>query len=240
MQELIKQSEDIVTAVKSLNYGDRDALMQIKDTLRDFTKAHVPENHSYQDQLKEIDFPEKETLQQDLWQEHQQNLLQLAQGIHQDILKKHKAYKQETSSQEQIETLQKEVDKMKNDYEKDLILERNNHQYLKKKYEILKIKHEQMERQFQQVLGSKRNWNIYLLLVFPLVFVVLFFDTFFPLSFFGLLRYQLLVKTSVSFSLISGLLYIPLKNRLLILLAFFFLLIALLLQEIHNINIPIG
>lgn len=231
MQEEIKKCEEISLSVRGLSYGDTEQAENNKNELIKLVVDTVPEKEKYIQQLKSLNFNQATTSQtKDYWQVQQQNLLQLINAVQEEIRLKQKQQLQEKNSKKQIEDLQLELLRTKNDNEKDLILEKNNHQYLKKKYDILKVKHEELEKSHQSLLGSKNHWYYYFLVTFPLVFLILTFDTFIFIGYFNLLKFTVLVKTAIAFAVISGLLYIPLRDKRLLVLPVFFIAVILILQ----------
>jgi len=232
MLEVIKQMEDLILEIKALRPGDEAKAENCRQGLTQICNKYVDECQKFATQLQEIHFDTPHVETNAYWQTHQKNLLQLAKSIQAELKLQSKLKQQEKNTLLQVEELKLELSRLKNDSEKDLTLEKNNHQYIQKKYENLKKRYDRLEREYNDLLGSKKDWYTYFLIVFPLVFFILFFDTFIYISYYSLLKYNVLVKTGIAFSLISGFLYIPLKDKRLILLPMVFLLLILILQYI--------
>jgi hypothetical protein len=232
MLEIIKQSEDLILEIKALQPGDEAKANNCTRKLIQICNFYIEECQEFSIQLQEIHFADIGIASIDRWQTQQINLLQLAKSIHEELKLQHKKKIHEKSNQLQIEELKLALSELKNDSEKDLTLEKNNYQYLQKKYENLKKKHSQLEQEYKDLLGSKKDWYTYFIIVFPLVFFILFFDKFLYISYYNLLKYNVLVKTGIAFAFISGFLYIPLKDKRLVLLPMLFLLLILILQYI--------
>ncbi|MFW5700914.1 MAG: hypothetical protein ACOCWM_04415 [Cyclobacteriaceae bacterium] len=231
MQEELKRCEEITMSVRQLLPGDNTRAEYLKNELTEIVKSSFPEKDKYFQQLNSLSFREANNAEDhSFWQVQKDNLFQLTISIQEELNLKIKKQQQEKSSQRQLEDLKLEILRVKNDSEKDLILERNNHQYLKKKYDHLKTSHEELEKSYLNLLGSKNQWYLYFLITFPLVFFILTFDSFIYINYFNLLKFNVLVKTGLAFSVISGLLYIPLRDKRLLILPIIFLALIFILQ----------
>lgn len=233
MQEELKHCEEINLSVRQLKQGDRIKAEELTNELMELVKSCFPEKEKYLQQLKNINFNESDATGSDAyWQVQKDNLWQLTVSVQEELKLQVKRQRQEKFSKKHIENLEMEILRLQNDSEKDLILERNNHQYLQKKYEFLKSKHERLEQAYLNLLGNKNQWYWYLLITFPLVFFILTFDSYIYVSYFNLLKFNVLVKTGLAFAVISGLLYIPLRDKRLLVLPLLFITFILILQLI--------
>jgi len=231
MQKKLKGCEDINLAARQLKEDDQQQAEKLRHELTVIVERSFPEKIKYIQQLQSLNFTKPESSEaKAYWQMQKDNLLQLTLSIQEELKLQIKKQRQEKSTEKQIENLQLEILRMQNDNEKDLILERNNHLYLQKKYEFLKAKHEELEKAYLNLLGSKNQWYWYLLITFPLVFFILTFDSFLYVSYYNLLKFNVLVKTGLAFAVISGMLYLPLRDKRILILPLIFFTLIMILQ----------
>lgn len=231
MQEELKSCEEINLVARQLNEEDQQQAEKLRHELIQIVERSFPDKKKYIEQLQSLNFNESESSDaKAYWQMQKDNLLQLTLSIQEELKLQIKKQKQEKSTKKQIENLQLEILRLQNDSEKDLILEKNNHLYLQKKYEFLKAKHEELEKAYLNLLGSKNQWYWYLLITFPLVFFILTFDSFIYISYYNLLKFNVLVKTGLAFAVISGMLYLPLQDKRVLILPLIFFALIMILQ----------
>jgi len=234
MNQAISKFEDLLVQTKALHYGENHKILKIRDQVDSLVEEFIPKKSKYKKALRDInpENQEEATHHQDFWIINQENLLTLIQSVIDEL----KIFEQEkiaeAKDQDLIKSYQLELERTKNDMKKDLILAQNNHRYIKRKYEILRHDYQKLEDAYSQLLGKKSAWVTYLLICFPIVFFLLFFNLIIQPPWLQSIKYLVLVKTSISFAFISGFLYIPLKSKRLFLLVLFFLLAAVAFQVI--------
>ncbi|MGK7395421.1 MAG: hypothetical protein ACNS62_12670 [Candidatus Cyclobacteriaceae bacterium M3_2C_046] len=224
MLTVIHQFEQIVAQAKKLPFGaEKEAQVLQKEALT-IQQTHLPRHKKLEATLQEIQFDQTES---DNWPDLQQQFLQTLNQI--QIKLQQKASVTNKENIEQAIRTQQELEKLKNDYEKDLILEKNNYEFLKKKYELLQYNHDQLKRNLQKAVLTKNNWIRFFTFSLPVVFFVLVFDHFIHLEWLENLKLINTFKIMASFAIVSILLFFTLRSFRFLVIALGFILVMVIL-----------
>ena len=234
MNEAIEKLEDIFVRIQKLDYKNINEANSIKNRLFILLETILPEKVNYQKSLEKIDFAENigVDLSKDTWISNQEAIKELVDVILVDLKLKERENVKNSENLDIVQKYEIELERIKNNFQKDLLLEKNKYRYLKKKYDIAQYNYENLKNDYQNILGKKEKWMTYLSVCFPLVFIILSLDVYFNFYWFNTLQYLVLVKTGLSFAVIAGFLYIPLKDKRLFLLSLLFLILVMVLQVI--------
>ncbi|MDN5200953.1 hypothetical protein QQ008_06265 [Fulvivirgaceae bacterium BMA10] len=226
MQEAIQKFEALLRRVKKLHYGDVKLFEVEKKEAVMLIGHFLAEKKSYQKDVEEIVVPEngnanKKT--ENLWIEKQQEFIGLLKLVIKDLKIREKKEIGKSQNSDIADEYRKEIERIKNDAEKDLMLAKNNYNYLKRKYNLLEYNYKQLKREHNEAIGRKRLWTIYAFMIIIFGTAILIFDAFVEWPWFDLHDRNLYLKITSILFVAALLLYVPMrKNR------FIFLAILLL------------
>ena len=180
MLEAIEKFEEILRRLKKLNYGDHNLLNATKKETLMLINNFLPKDAHYKKDLEKIEISnnhqETDSSSLDKWIHGHEEFINIIRIVIEDLQIRHQKQVDKSENKSEIQKYISEIERIKNDTGKDLIFERNNFNYLKRKYDLLQYNYDQLHASYQQVLGRKNQWILYITWSVLVGLVVLVFD----------------------------------------------------------------
>ncbi|MCG8323200.1 MAG: hypothetical protein MI921_27120 [Cytophagales bacterium] len=180
MLEAIEKFEEILRRLKKLNYGDHNLFNATKKETLMLIGNFLPKDVHYKKDLDKIEISghnhAADSSSLDKWIHGHDEFINVVRIIIEDLQIRHQKQIDKSAHKSDIEKYVSEIERIKNDTGKDLIFERNNFNYLKRKYDLLQYNYDQLQASYQQVLGKKNQWILYITWSVLVGLVVLVFD----------------------------------------------------------------
>ena len=180
MLEAIEKFEDILRRLQKLNYGDHNLFNAAKKETIMLINNFLPKDPHYKRDLEKIDVSNnnqsKDSSSLDKWIHGHDEFINIVRVLIEDLQIRHQKQIDKSANKSEVEKYIAEIERIKNDTGKDLIFERNNFNYLKRKYDLLQYNYDQLNASYQQVLGKKNQWILYITWSVLVGLVVLVFD----------------------------------------------------------------
>ena len=180
MLEAIEKFEEILRRLKKLNYGDNNLFHATKKETLMLIKNFLPKDIHYKQDLEKIEISDtnhaSDSSSLDKWIHGHDEFINTVRIIIEDLQIRHQKQIDKSGNKSEIERYVDEIERIKNDTGKDLIFERNNFNYLKRKYDLLQYNYDQLQESYQQVLGRKNQWILYITWSVLIGLAVLVFD----------------------------------------------------------------
>ena len=180
MLEAIEKFEDILRRLQKLNYGDHNLFNAAKKETIMLISNFLPKDPHYKRDLEKIDVSNnnrsKDSSSLDKWIHGHDEFINIVRVLIEDLQIRHQKQIDKSANKSEVEKYIAEIERIKNDTGKDLIFERNNFNYLKRKYDLLQYNYDQLNASYQQVLGKKNQWILYITWSVLVGLVVLVFD----------------------------------------------------------------
>ena len=221
MIESIEKFEEILRRLKKLNYGDHNLFHATKKEVLMLLNNFLPKDIHYKKDLEKIEINGNnhtaDASSLDKWIHGHDEFINTLRVIIEDLRIRHKQQIDKSSNKSEIEKYLAEIERIKNDTGKDLIFERNNFNYLKRKYDLLQYNHDQLQASYQEVLGRKNQWILYITWSVLAGLVVLVFDQIINWPWFDSHERKLYIKLTGLLFTGSIFLLIPFKRNIRIL-----------------------
>ncbi len=230
MLEAIEKFEDLLRRSKKLNYGDHNLFQACKKEAIMLVENYLDPSNTYKADLGAVDnHKTEENSNLDNWIEAQDELINILHIVIEDLKIQQKKKIQESENKSEIEKYQDEIERIKNETGKDLIFERNNYNYLKRKYDLLQYNYEQLKISHEETFGKRNHWILYITWAILLSLIVLVFDQLISWGWFDNHPRRFYMKLAGLCFVITALLILPFRKNLRITLVSGVILILLLL-----------
>lgn len=180
--EAIEKFQELDRRLRKLEYGEHSIFNGIRKEAIMLLENFLPNNDKYLLDLNGIKISEKKELEDskhlDQWIAGHTEAIGLLHIIIEDLKIKQRKAVAKSESKDDVEKVLAEIDRIKNDTGKDLILEKNNYNYLKRKYDLLQYNYNQLQADNMVIMGKKNNWILYFTWTVLLSLIILVFDQF--------------------------------------------------------------
>lgn len=233
MLEATEKFEDLLRRSRKLTYGDHSIFKATKKEALMLVENYLTKDSTYKTDLELITVnemkPNSDNTNLDNWIEAQDELINIIHIIIEDLKIQQKKKVQESENKSEIEKYLAEIDRIKNETGKDLIFERNNYNYLKRKYDLLQYNHEQLKVAHKETFGKKNHWILYVTWAALLGLLILVFDQIINWNWFDTHPRKIYLKLSGLLFASTSLLMIPFNRNLRITVVSGLILVILLL-----------
>ncbi len=233
MLEAIEKFEDLLRRAKKLNYGDHNLFQAYKKEAVMLVDNYLTASSIYKTDLEHVNTNKSDETQEntnlDNWIEAQDELINIMHIVIEDLKIQQKKKIQDSENKTEIEQYQDEIDRIKNETGKDLIFERNNYNYLKRKYDLLQYNYEQLKLSHQETFGKRNHWILYIIWAILSSLIILVFDQIISWDWFDNHPRSLYLKLSGICFAVTSLLVLPFRKDLRITIVSGVILIILLL-----------
>jgi len=215
--EAIEKFEELERRLKKLNYGEHNLLNAIKKEALMLIDNFLPKSVKFKEELEKISVngikTTKDNMTLDAWIQKHDETINLFHIILEDLRIKQRKSIAKSTDKSEIEKYLDEIERIKNDTGKDLILEKNNYNYLKRKYDMLQYNYDQLQTNYQKVLGQKSNWVLYITWTVLISLFLVIFDQFIQWDWYDIHPRKIYLKITAVLLFANGLLLLPFKKN---------------------------
>lgn len=218
MNIAIAKFKETLVDIRRMKSFDGAQTNRIKSRIDMLLKNYLPGEDNYLQSLNGLNFPSETNAEDGV--KLQQELIHLLELVIEDLQIREEEAIKRSENKPLAEKYRHDMQKLRNDFEKDLLYERNNYEYLKKKYDLLQINYDRLQKDYETAKIARKKWVVFFMAAVPLTLFLLTFDWIIPFNATVSTRLLPLVKILVATGAFSFCLYYPLKSNKLLFFGF--------------------